>query len=85
MAFISNMYDDSILVGGGCVLAPGFGRGSPHTAVQSIDLRAHWQVPKYVTRYKKWYRPNLVFPIRKRGAIYNTELPSTPLGSNSTK
>eukprot|EP01047_Picozoa_sp_COSAG01_P015307 COSAG01_NODE_765_length_13738_cov_21.521870_9_plen_233_part_00 len=29
MAFISNMYDDSTLVGGGCVLAPGFGRGSP--------------------------------------------------------
>ena len=35
MAFISNMYDDSILVGGGCVLAPGFGRGSPHTKHRS--------------------------------------------------
>jgi hypothetical protein len=23
--------------------------------IQSIGLRAHWQVPKYVTGYKKWY------------------------------
>jgi hypothetical protein len=41
MTFISNMYDDIILVWGG-VLAPGFGRGlTPSKAATDVHVLAH--------------------------------------------
>eukprot|EP01047_Picozoa_sp_COSAG01_P112093 COSAG01_NODE_40856_length_458_cov_10.548747_1_plen_54_part_10 len=42
-AFISNMYDDNILVGGGGVFQRPVLYGD--FPIQSIGLRAHWQVP----------------------------------------
>ena len=46
------MYDDNILVGGGGVLAPGFGRGSPHTKHRSegplAGAKVRYRVQKVV-------------------------------------
>ena len=50
MAFISNMYDDNILVGGGCFSARFAGLYGDFP-IQSIGLRAHWQVPIDVIGY----------------------------------
>ena len=46
-AFISNMYDDNILVGGVFQRPVLYGDFS----IQSIGLRAHWQVPIDVIGY----------------------------------
>ena len=48
-AFISNMYDDNILVGGGGVFQRPVLYGD--FPIQSIGLRAHWQVPIDVIGY----------------------------------
>ena len=48
MAFISNMYDDNILIGGGVFQRPVLYGDFP---IQSIGLRAHWQVSIDVIGY----------------------------------
>ena len=48
MAFISNMYDDNITVGGCVFQRPVLYEDFP---IQSIGPRAHWQVPIDVIGY----------------------------------